>query len=1049
MKTNAAFHIYNASAGSGKTFALVKEYCKRILTSKYEGDYSKLLAITFTNKAVTEMKSRILSTLVSFSKPEILQQPTPMLLTIASETDRTPQQLHTTAKLVVKHILHHYANFSVETIDRFNHQLLRTFARDLKLSSTFEVSLDTPLLLDEAVDRLISNAGEDEKITKVLLDFVFEKTDDDRSWDISKDISKTAKILFNENDQPHVALLKDKSLDDFIAFGTSLRKKLAHLETQISAIATGVLSQMNEEDIPFDSFPRETFPNHFKRILDGNYDVYGNKLQENLDAGGTSLYKKTIDTSISNAIDALTPFLREQYHAIKAKIFQHKLYKTVLRNLVPLSVINLVQQEIEHIKEEKNILPISEFNTLIHNEIKDQPAPFIYERLGEKYRHFFIDEFQDTSLLQWQNLIPLIDNALSQHNEDNESGSLLLVGDAKQSIYRWRGGLPEQFMQLYAKESPFAIQEVVTENLPKNYRSHATIVNFNNEFFTYVANFFGNSLHKELYIEGSQQTIEKQQDGYIQIEFTESSDREEKDKLQPEKVLEAITSARTNEFEYRDICILTRTKKDGILLNEYLLSQDIPVVSQETLLLRYSELVNCLVAVLTLSVTPENDQMRIGLLDFLHSHFQIEEPKHQFFSTFLDAGAANFNATLATHGINFELEHLSQISLYESCEYCIRQFDLAKKADAYLMGFMDFVHEFEQQPQADKISFLEEWDLKKDTMSIAASENIDAVQLMTIHKAKGLEFPVVIFPFANLKLHHEIDAKAWFELNEESFDFTEGLINFNKDVQEYGDKGAAIYTERRNTLELDTLNVLYVTLTRPVEQLYIISEKPSRITDSPNNFSQLLMSFLQSKNSWSDEQAVYTFGNKGNKQQQTISTSSEAKSLSFISSAPQAHNLVWVSKDALLWDTDASEAIDLGNVLHDNMALIETTDDLDTVLENLAAIEGLSSERISILKSMMENLIHHQDLQHLFTSNTKVMNEQGIITMSGKLLRPDRLNMHDDETITVLDYKTGTPSNAHNVQINSYASALNEMGYTVREKILVYVSEGEIVINKV
>jgi len=1049
LKHTAPFTIYNASAGSGKTFSLVKEYLKKVLSTRANSGYKNLLALTFTNKAVAEMKQRIIENLVLFAEISAVKEPPAMLVTLAAETNQTVLEIHTKAALVLKHLLHHYASFSVETIDRFNHMLIRTFARDLNLSSNFEVSLDTNQLLSEAVDQLINKAGENKKITKVLLDFVLEKTDDDRSWDVSKDIVKASKLLFVENDAVHVAKLKEKSLDDFITFGATLKKEIKSLDSEISEKAIAVLDKISSEGIEHSDFMRGTLPSHFSNIKNGQYDSYGNKLQENLEVGGNALYKKATDENIGSKIDAITPFLLAYYNDIKSLVYQQKLLASALRNLVPLSVINLVQQELEVIKAEKNILPISEFNALINKEIKNEPAPFIYERLGERYRHFFIDEFQDTSLLQWNNLIPLIDNSLSQLDENNEHGSLLLVGDAKQSIYRWRGGLPEQFIDLYGHKNPFSISEIHIETLPKNYRSFNDIVKFNNAFFSFISTYFGNQTHTELYTIGNDQEINKNEEGYVEIEFLDT-EKEDKDETYAQKVHDIILKAIENKFSLRDVCILTRRKKDGILLSQYLMEQGIPVISQETLLLQSSAIVHCLLNAITLSIYPENDSVKIALLDFIHDHLLISEEKHTFFSKFIVETDNDFSGQLSAYDIDFNLEKLQQISLYESCEYIIRKLRLAEKADAYLFSFLDFVYEFEQQPQADKIAFLDYWETKKESAAIAASESIDAVQLMTIHKAKGLEFPVVIFPYANVGIYNEIEAKAWFPINEDLFGFDEALINYNKEVQEFGTIGEEIFTQRQNTLELDAFNLLYVTLTRPVEQLYILTEKLSGSKEgAPVNFSQLFMSFLQNQGDWNDSQVLYSFGK--NKEKQAVKKPNGIAQITpdFIASSPEQHNLKIAAKEALLWDTEAAVAIETGNLLHDTMALIKTEEDAVVVLSELKKRKTIAAPAFEHLSQTISKIMNHPKLASLFKEDELVMNERDILTKEGYMLRPDRINFHKDNSVTILDYKTGNIIEQHALQIDTYAAALEEMKYAIKSKLLVYTQGEKIVVNKV
>ncbi|MCB0468457.1 MAG: UvrD-helicase domain-containing protein, partial [Aequorivita sp.] len=547
----SSFSIYDAAAGSGKTFTLVKEYLKQILSSKSEDYFKHLLAITFTNKAVAEMKQRIVETLVNFSEEKSIMEPLPMMLKIAEETGKSLVEIQTQSQKTLKTLLHNYAAFSVETIDRFNHRLMRTFARDLKLATNFEVTLETDELLAEAVDLLLSKAGENKEITKVLLDFALEKTDDDKSWDISRDIANAARLLYDENDSAHVSNLKQKSLDDFLEFKKQLLKKKKVLSGKIETIAAETLQLIDESGLQFDDFSGSYLPKHFQNLATGRYDLnFGAKWQETM--GEKPLYPGRVSAAIGGIIDELTPTFIANFQQTKSSVFQLLLVENMLKNITPLSVINLVSHEIETIKEEKNILPISEFNSLINKEIKNQPAPFIYERLGEKYRHFFIDEFQDTSKLQWENLIPLIDNALSQQLGPT-SGSLLLVGDAKQSIYRWRGGLPEQFMDLYGNHNPFQRKKEVFP-LDTNFRSCAEIVKFNNEFFTKISSYFANLDHARLYKDGNKQKLNAKEGGYVKFEFIEKQSKAEKEEAYLNLVLETIRDVKNKGFSESDIC---------------------------------------------------------------------------------------------------------------------------------------------------------------------------------------------------------------------------------------------------------------------------------------------------------------------------------------------------------------------------------------------------------------------------------------------------------------------------------------------------------------
>ncbi|MFK5983311.1 MAG: UvrD-helicase domain-containing protein [Flavobacteriaceae bacterium] len=1049
MKTISQFSIYDAAAGSGKTFTLVKEYLKIILKAKQVGYYKYILAITFTNKAVAEMKQRIIDNLISFSEDDFTKNPPEMALLIASETGLDLSEINSKSKKIITHLLHNYSSFSVETIDSFNHRLIRTFARDLKLSGNFEVSLDIPNILAEAVDLLISKAGENPKITKSLIDYTLEKTDDDKSWDISKDIAKASGLLFSENDLDAIEKIKKKSFDDFLVFKKELIKKHRFLVKSIKEIASETLKLIKEAGLEFTDFSRSSFPKHFQNLANGKFTIKFNN-QWQLAIGEVPLYtggtlKKNPD--VAATIDELTPVFKENFIETKKLANEETLINAFLKSITPLSVINLVNQEIEKIKEEQNVLPISEFNRLINSEIKDQPTPFIYERLGERYRHFFIDEFQDTSTLQWQNMMPLVDNSLTQQYPDGQKGSLLLVGDAKQSIYRWRGGKPEQFIDLCNGINPFSIKEKVF-NLPTNFRSKKEIISFNNAFFTFISDYFGDEKHQTIYKTGNQQKINNKEGGYIKFEFISPENTEEKHELYAEKVLKTILHLKENGFQEKDICILTRKKNDGILLGAFLQKEGITVVSSETLLVAHSPLVRFLVACLTLSLFPDTDQNKIIFLEFLYKQLAITQKKHTFYAPLLNTERLTI---YLKEKLGFSFSEMQSKSLYDSLEYCIQKFNLKEKADAYLYGFMDFTFEFGQKKNASKSAFLEEWELQVEKLSIPISEEVNGVQLMTIHRAKGLEFPVVIFPYADLDIYKELDPKNWFKIEDEDLSFNETLIySYLGSIEEFGEQGKKMHQEIKNTYELDNINLLYVTLTRAESQLYIFSKKPKEIKDKGvTTYNQFFGEFLKQKGLWEDEKAVYELGAFQAKDTKTKILNIETVNSYFHSSPPEEHQLHVISKDASLWNTDAEKAIASGTLLHETMERVIVETDIISVFEEIKNNTEMTSEEKIILKESINAIVKHPDLNQFFQPSEKVILERKIITSEGNILIPDRLNFHPNGTVSIIDYKTGALNKKNKNQINRYASALIEMGYQVSEKILIYSTSEGILVNKV
>jgi len=436
MATHYPFQVYNASAGSGKTFTLVKEYLKILFSSSSNYQFKHILAVTFTNKAVGEMKARILETLEQFSKLDLKStDPKPSMFTaIAHELKMEHETIRNKSITLLNTIMHNYAAFDISTIDGFNHRLIRTFAHDLKLPLNFEVELDTKSLLTEAVDRLIAKAGTNAVLTKILVDFAIEKADDDKSWDVARDFNTIAQLLLKESDIEYIKSLNEKSLDDFKELKKLLISKISTTENLIKKTSQTVLELIKSSGLEHTDFTRKTLPNHFIRANTLDFkDLYKNNLETNL-AERRSIYNKTLDANKAGSIDAILPNIETAFLKMKQAVFNLKFLKAFAKNMTPLSVLKAINHELLAIKTEENKMLISEFNAIISNEIKGQPTPFIYERMGEKFKYYFIDEFQDTSQMQWENLIPLVDNSLSGENMKAEKGTAMLVGDAKQLI---------------------------------------------------------------------------------------------------------------------------------------------------------------------------------------------------------------------------------------------------------------------------------------------------------------------------------------------------------------------------------------------------------------------------------------------------------------------------------------------------------------------------------------------------------------------------------------------------------------------------------------
>lgn len=1040
MNQSNSFTIYNASAGSGKTYTLVKEYLSILFCSGKIDSYKNILAVTFTNKAVAEMKSRIVDTLFDFSEENISNKNKILRAEIARETGKTEEEIQRTSKEILKNIIHNYASFEVSTIDGFTHRVLRTFAKDLGLPLNFEVELNTGEILQEAVDRLISKAGRDKKLTRVLVNFAIGKADDDKSWDIARDLYKIAELLTVETNQPFLQLLKEKTLVDFENLAEKVKAQNALFENAAVATAKRFFDLLEKNGIEHEDFSGKYCPKFFLKVLQKDFNVgFMAAWQQKL--SNEPLYPKRVNSDKKILLDQLQPEIYGIYNQVKTEITTLEFLKAIKKNLTPLSLLSAIQDEIEIIKKERSIVLISDFNATIGKSVKDQPAPFIYERLGERYQHYFIDEFQDTSQLQWENLIPLIGHALSSQQVAPETASLTLVGDAKQSIYRWRGGKAEQFMELCHKENPFNLENKKIAFLPDNYRSARKIVEFNNDFFRYSARCCSNPDHKNLF-ENSSQNVIFGEEGYVNISFIEAENVEEELEIYPKKVLEIIRDLESRNISKSNVCILTRTGKEGIAIANYLSENEIPIISFQSLLVSRSPEVQFLTSILQFSAEGKDKSLKLAILEYLLENRLQVENEFQFISNRIELDNQEFFDSLESFGFYFELKKVLEYSLYEAVEYCIRSFQLAPEPDAYIQFYLDFVHEATQQGESGIFEFLELWERKKDSLSIVAPEGEDAVQIMTIHKAKGLEFPIVIYPFANGRIVDVARESLWMQLPEVlAEEIPIGYLSASEKMLHWNEESFDLYTELCSQSQLDALNVLYVAMTRPAQQLYVISKMNSGKSKEIKRISDLFISYLDSKGIWDGNQHQYEFGSKENfveKQHFSIDTVEQE---AFYSTSTEGEGLTIVTRSGMLWDSAAATAIEKGHLLHHIFEGVNSVSDIEQVLKS-AREDGLfKREEEEEIRAAIKNVVEHAELKQFFDGTSQNYNEREIISGNGKIIRPDRLNI-SEKNFSIIDYKTGEAKAAHKNQINDYAEVLTEMGYKVDKKILVYINEG-------
>lgn len=1054
-----AFSLYDASAGSGKTYTLTKEYLKILFKSPSDDAYKRILAITFTNKAVEEMKSRIVDSLYEFSKENTSSKAMGLLQDVVVETGLSVATIKEKSKAIIKNIIHNYAAFGISTIDKFTHKVIRAFAQDLNLPVNFEVALDTDSLLQEAVDLVISKVGEEEKLTALLIEFTRDKADEDKNWDITKELVEVSKMLTNENNADEISQFHEKTFEDFSEIKTVLKGKIKSFENECKSISQAKLDFINANCAP-KSFYSSYVPKFLEKIISGKFEKNITVLKYLEEP--EKRYSKGVPQSDKDFIDANALDFLEVINQINHSVNKIAFYNAFLQNINPLSLLNTINIEFKKIQEEQNILSISDFNKIIFNEIQNQPAPFIYERLGEKYKHFFIDEFQDTSIMQWKNLIPLIDNSLSSE-ENGVQGSLMLVGDPKQSIYRWRGGKAEQFIQLSKEDNPLDVNQNPFSNkdkgvfrLERNYRSYSEVISFNNTFFEGLSNKFENVDYQDLYLNHSHQEVNNKKGGYVNISFIEVPKEEEEDfsfgfddeegvysaktKYYLSKTLETIKNVVAEGFNYIDIVLLTRKKADGVALANFLTEQSIPILSSETLLIQNATEVKLIINVLRYLKSNKDQESKARFLYFIAKYKQTAFPVHDFIletKNLTEKALENFLNSIA---INISFTNCRKKSLYEVVEIIVSTFIKEKANTSYVQYFLDLVLERDSKTQASISDFLEYWDKTGFKKSIPSPKGNDAVRIMTIHSSKGLEFPVVIYPFAEESFSAPKRNKLWVDFDEEEqINFPKALVNTKKEVAEYGENAKEVYEIKSQEEILDNINVLYVALTRAEEQLYIISNHLRTKTGLPDNLSSYFIEFLQNKGLYDELKLSYDFGSNL-KISPKSELQEEQKTILLISERLDAKVIKIAQRESLMWNTEQQKAIEFGNILHEIMSFVFAKEDVEIAVLKAIGNGLITASQKDFFHDKIIQLVTNKELECFFDGNGIVYNEETILKNNFGNIKPDRVVVKNNNAY-LLDYKTGDEKEIYKKQVNQYALALQEMNLNVVKKALVYIGE--------
>lgn len=1075
IKDHSRLIVRKASAGAGKTFTLVKEYIKLAFTGSSESDldsqFGHILAITFTNKAANEMKERIMTYLDEISE---LGEESGMAQAVHADTGLPFDTLVRYAGRVKRAILHNYSDLSVCTIDSFMHRIVKTFAHDLNLPMNFDVLLDSNDLIQTSVDDLMGLIGQQEEadLTQMLCDFAYDQMEDGKSFNIENKISDLAKQLFTEGTAEKLAHYKDMTPADFGRLQKQFRQDNRNFLNSIRTTGQKAVDLIRSGNVGIDAFPggKSGIGGYFAKLAKG-IPAKGSTNVDNF-VSGKSLAKSGTDQQTQDRILALRPQLLELYHDAERTIGEGLvLYNSrclILKNLYSIGVLNRLSTLMGEESYSEEVVHISEFNRRISDIVEEEPMPFIYERVGNRYKYILIDEFQDTSLQQWQNLLPLVDNAVAQGH------TCLIVGDGKQAIYRFRKGDVGQFVDLpKVRPNPHGHGLILqapgvadVAGIDTNYRTRERVVAFNNSLYNYLAKntYAANDEIRKIYIGDdpdrpalTQKPVKE--GGYVQIEFMDL-----KDDLSPmwEALRKDIRRQVAMGYRYSDITILGRDNKELSLITQHFTQHPdeegvIPMVSSESFLLKNSPTVMLMRALLYYLL---DNQDRVAATQALTLLRQMGLTRHDFTADLLDEGGDNLvdlNQILAHDDILFDIGHLRSLTLYDCCEELVRRLGLEGTDTAYMTSLLNVVAAYSKGHRQDLAEFLEWFDKNLDKLSSNAAGAQNAVRLMTIHKSKGLEAKIIMYvippsrPKANT---------IWVDIDRDDLPIRTCIVTPTKDTETVFDDQVAAEAAMA---EMDKLNVLYVATTRPKSKLMIYSSMPPEKSSAAPSYQKMLYNFATKGGSDAfslmpaerDGRTLHIAGEdiRYNDKDEETKPNVEVSGLSYDS----WNSRVRIAEQAKrIFDNASMERIQEGVVVHDVLALMHSTDDAHKAIEQYAAQNNLDEEKRQAIREQIEKLLQNKAFTRFFDPRHDSINECSMVmdytdrdgTRRRGTKRPDRIVLAGDET-WVVDFKTGSHTKENEQQVRNYCAAIEQMGYPGVQGFLLYLQHGSCVVRQV
>lgn len=1091
MADISGLNIFKASAGSGKTFQLVGEYLKMLFARPTS--YRNILAVTFTNKATAEMKERILKELAGLSSGGESKY-MDFLKDFGDE-----QRLRLKAKAILQMILHDYSRFSVMTIDSFFQKVIRSFAREIRLNASFRTEIDDRQALEDAVDLLFQDIDENLFLKEWMVLFLEENLEDGRSWDFKKELMKFGKEAGKEAFKLHGEELLEtlagrETLSQYVS---AMKKVVTDAEIRLKSLGEEGLNLISASGLSYDQLKggRNSFANLFNRLIHGNFEP-PTATMSNACNQLENWYKKTDPPVLRNKIEylyhhGLNKLLNESLDVLKEETSNINSAKAILKNIYPFGLLGNIALKVKEVLSENNTILLSDSGQMIGRIIEGSDTPFIYEKVGLIYKHFMLDEFQDTSRQQWANFKPLVENALASGNTS------LVVGDVKQSIYRWRNGDWNLLANQLAAD--LSHQMISEKPLDINWRSKKNIIDFNNTLFWRASADLNEWFDREIAdhsfsdlsgiiaaaYDGQRQNYpgKNNQGGYVKMSFIDPEGSASKREFREKALslfIEQMEKVQQAGVQPEEITVLVRDNSDGEKIAKALWEKKkvdpqpgcrYDVITSDTLKISASPVVRFVVNFFKFFTRKEPQLIRA---EILYGYFRvlfpiIQSPEtapeielHDLFDSSSPLPPL-FENWLEEETFSEFQTGLLALPLYELAVTITDHFHLGKITGekVYLQAFLDMVLEYGREESGGISGFLEWWEISGTNKTLNLPMIRNFIRISTIHQSKGLEYHTVFIPFCDweIAIHPQKTPYIWSVPESEPFNRLKMvLLKCDKSLKD-SVFSHDFYQEMLYSI-MDNLNLLYVAMTRAVNHLFITmpykegNKQFNSVADLIQNIvEQSYMpdsidqeKYIDFRKSWKADEKIFELGELivSPVPEHTPEVVRQNDPL-LLNSNTKRMEIRLHSKDYFLLTGDhRTERINKGTIMHQVFEKIRVKSDVRPAVNQMISSGLINPLEGEELLGKIDSMLQHEPVSNWFGSDWKVLNERDILRAGESKHRPDRVMISADKAV-VIDYKTGEKSDKDVRQMKGYLTDLRRMGYRSCEGNIWYLQNNEIV----